>query len=337
MHPPARVRSSGCKTAPLSFGQQRLWFLEQLDPGTPAYHVSLAYGIDGPLDVEFLRQSLTGVIARHDALRTRIDVVDQEPVQVVAETPEADLRVVDLTAYSEGAREAEAVRQGARAALEPFDLQRGPLFRALLYSLGADAYVLVFITHHIISDGWSMKVMFDDLSKIYGMLTGGQRAELPPPRLQYSDFAEQQTGSYDRRAALADIDFWKRTLDGVADLNLPIDVVEDDIPRYKGTSLLATVSRDQKHALRKLGASLYGTLFMVMQAVLALLLHRLTGQNDLVLGSPTAGRDRIDDEETVGLFLNMIPLRTQLSGASTFRELAARVRDTSIGAFAAVS
>lgn len=336
-------RSIVRETAPLSFGQQRLWFLEQLDPGTPAYHIPDAYLIRGLLDRRALELSLSELAKRHGALRTHFEVVDGEPVQVIGESPALGLEVVDLTTGEPSGREDAALRQIAVESLRPFDLSAAPLCRAILYVLDRDTHILSLVVHHIVSDGWSMKVLFDDLSKIYTTTatggTGGPGGIDQPYAggghpTQYRDFAARQIDGYRPEEVSPDIEFWRRTLDGMVDLDLPTDPVRSGVDPHEGDAVTVTVSEVLTERLRGLDAGGPVSLFMTAIAAFGLLLFRHTGQDDLVLGAPTAGRHRVELESAVGLFLNMIPLRVRLSGSMTFRDLLSQVRDTALDAYA---
>ena len=318
--------------APLSFGQQRLWFLEQLEPGTPAYHTSAAYRIEGSLDRQALERSLRTLVERHEALRTHIEVLDDVPMQVVDPPGRFSLEVVDLGWCPSAEREREALERGASASLSPFDLARGPLFRSNLYVVSPTISILVFVMHHMMSDGWSARLLFGELSTIYGMAVRGKSTTLPHPWLQYGDFAAWQVDGYHRDKVSDDIDFWVHKLAGLSELALPADPIRSDVDRYEGAEETVTISGELATALQKLGRRHRTTLFMTMVAALDTLLFRRTGQEDIVVGSPTSGRDRIEVEGIVGLFLNVIPLRVSLSGSPTFADLLARVRDAALDA-----
>lgn len=318
--------------APLSFGQQRLWFLEQLEPGTPAYHVSAAYRIEGSLDHEALERSLTTLVERHEALRTHVEVLDDVPMQIVDPPRRFTLEVVDLGWCPSAEREREALDHGASTSLRPFDLARGPLFRATLYVINPTISILVFVMHHMISDGWSTKLLFGELSTIYGMAVRGQPDPLPHPQLQYGDFSAWQVDGYRRDKVSADIDFWMHKLAGLSELALPSDPIRSDVDQHEGAEETVTVPEELITALRRLGQRHRTTLFMTMVAALDTLLFRRTEQEDIVVGSPTSGRDRSEMEDIVGLFLNVVPLRVSLSGTPTFADLLARVRDAALGA-----
>ncbi|GMQ82705.1 MAG: hypothetical protein BMS9Abin05_2164 [Rhodothermia bacterium] len=317
----------------LSFGQQRLWFLDQLDPGRPTYNIPAAYQIDGPVDFSILEECFSALVERHESLRTHIDVADGEPVQIIVGPFSPRIDVVDLSAFSEEERESEVLRLIGEESTIPFDLSTVPLFRVKAFPLSANRSILFLLMHHAISDGWSMKVLFDELSSLYGTISTGHPTLLPEPKIQYGDFSEWQHIWLQGDALLDDLGYWKDQLHGVSELELPTDIRRTEIHRHVGASESIELSRELSRFLKELSAKEGVTLFMTMLATYKVLLYRYSGQEDLVVGAPISGRNRLEAEKTIGLFLNMIPLRTQLTSDLTFLELLERVREVNLNAY----
>jgi amino acid adenylation domain-containing protein/non-ribosomal peptide synthase protein (TIGR01720 family) len=330
---PALVRVSRDGALPLSFAQQRIWFLDRLEPG-PAYVLAYALRLAGPLNVPALRQSLNQVVARHETLRTRFPEVDGQPRQIVVPALEVPIPVEDLSGMAEDERDAEVRRRAAEEARRPFALAEGPLLRARLIRLGGDHHVLLLALHHIAVDGWSLQVLFRELSTLYAGFRAGRPPTLPELPIQYGDFAVWQRQWLQGEVLETQTKYWARQLAGVPVLQLPTDRPRAAVQTPRGglasSSLPPGLYRDLKVLSQREGA----TLFMTMLAAFQALLHRYTGQDDLAVGSPVAGRSRSEVEGLVGLFINSLVLRTDLSGDPTFRELIARVRETTLAAYA---
>ncbi|AGP36534.1 non-ribosomal peptide synthetase [Sorangium cellulosum] len=308
--------------APLSHAQRRMWFLEQLTPGTAMFNVPTAVRLTGALDVPALERAVAGLLARHESLRSALASVDGEPVQVVRPAPAAPLVVIDLRAGSrslEGAIAAEAWR--------PFDLSTGQLLRAALFRVDAREHVLVMTIHHIVSDDWSMGVLVRELLALYA------GAALPEPALQYGDYAAwQQEAPVDQ----AQLDFWRERLRGLPlALGLPNDGRKAQGPEDRaGASEEVGVAPALARSLEELARAEGATLFMVLLAALDVLLHAFTGDTDIPVGTPLANRRRPELEGLVGLLVNPVVLRVDVSGEPTFAELLARSRQTALDAFA---
>ncbi|GAA2614013.1 amino acid adenylation domain-containing protein [Streptomyces axinellae] len=325
-------RASRDQPLPLSFAQQRLWVLDRLIGESPVYTAPLAYRIRGPLAVPALRAAFTEVVTRHEALRTRFTAHGTEPVQVIDEPAPVPVALVDLTGHPEA--EAEARGLAREEAARPFDLERGPLLRVTLLVMAPDDHVLLLSIHHIAVDSWSLDILFRELRTVYEAHLTGRPWDLPELRVQYADFAAWQRSAATRERFAADLEHWVATMRGAPQIvTLPRDRPRPVVPTYKGAEHLFTVPGEATAALREVAAAEQATLFMVLLAVLDALLARYTGEDDVVVGSPVAGRDLAELEPLIGFFINSVNLRTDLSGDPTFRELIGRVRRTALDAF----
>jgi amino acid adenylation domain-containing protein len=320
---------------PLSFAQQRLWFLDSMQPGTSTYNIPAVLDLSGALDVPALERALGEVVRRHEALRTVFALADGAPVQVVAPPAAFALRVTDLGALSADERAAETERRTAAEARRPFDLAAGPLFRAELLRLGADEHRLLLTLHHIVSDGWSHAVLFRELRALYEAFVRGEPSPLAEPGVQYGDFAAWQRAHLSGERMDASMDWWRERLAGVpASLRLPTDHPRPPVPSQRGAGHAFQVPVETAAALRALARREGATLYMVLLAAFQVLLGRYTRQDDVVVGTPIAGRVRPELEGLIGFFINTLALRTDLSGDPSFRDLLARVRETTLDAYA---
>ncbi|HEX3127371.1 MAG TPA: amino acid adenylation domain-containing protein, partial [Thermoanaerobaculia bacterium] len=331
LQPPPILRA-GEAEGPLSFAQERLWFLERLDPGTPFYNVPFALRIVGGLDAGRMAAAFAEIVQRHEALRTTFGQRDGRPWQRVA--PPADLPVpeIDLAGLPLERREAEAARRLREEAFRPFDLERGPLLRVLLVRLGAEERWAFLNVHHLVSDGWSIGVLVRELGTLYG---GGELPRLP---IQYLDFAAWQRAWLEGEVLQEHIRYWRERLRGARTvLDLPADRPRPPVQTFRGAlrpvrplELPGALVRDLATLGRRHGATLFMTLLAAWQTVL----YRYTGQDDLLVGSPVAGRGRRELEGLIGLFVNTVVLRGELHGDPTFAGLLARIRADALGAFA---
>jgi amino acid adenylation domain-containing protein len=320
---------------PLSFAQQRLWFLDQLEPESAAYNMPVALYMRGQLDVPALEQGVRHIVNRHEALRTVFPSVKGRPVQVVEPPLLWQLTVVDLTDIAETQREAEALRLAVEEAHRPFDLARGPLVRAHLWRIHGELHLLLLTIHHIVSDGWSLGIFVEELSAIYRAACEGRPSPLVELPIQYADYAVWQREHLAGEALAAQLDYWKRQLGG----RLPVIELPSDRPHLPVTTfrvateswpLDASLSERVRRFSRERGV----TFFMTLLAAFQTLLHRYTGLTDILVGTPIAGRTRLETEKLIGLFANTLVLRTDLSGAPTFDELLERVREMTLEAHA---
>ena len=319
---------------PLSFAQQRLWFLDQYEPNSSVYNIPSALRLKGSLDIAALEQSLNEIVRRHESLRTTFAAVDGEPLQLIAPALRMSVPITDLTHHSASDREHEAQRLATEQAREPFDLSQGPLLRVLLLCLGQDDHVLVLSMHHIVSDGWSRGVFYHELSMLYQAYTQGNPSPLSELPIQYADFAVWQRQWLQGEVLEDQLSYWKKQLAGApALLQLPTDRPRPAVQSYRGAVQSIELSQELTQGLQALSARQGVTLFMTLLAVFQTLLYRYTGQNDIVVGSPIANRNRAEIEGLIGFFVNTLVLRTDLSGNPTFKELLTRVRETALGAY----
>ena len=332
-------------TAPLSFAQQRLWFLEQLGQGRPAYNMPGLVRIHGPLNVTALRHSLNEIVRRHEALRTTFAARDGELMQVIAPELTIPLPVEDLSHLPPDEREAEVQRRAVAAARRPFDLAQGPLMRVSLLRLAEEEHACLFVMHHIIADGWSMGVFRHELGTLYKAFCAGQPSPLPELSIHYPDFAlwqrrwlagETPTDGRDGRGeTLQDqLAYWRRQLDNVPVLELPTDRPRPPVLTFRGTRRGFRLSRELTEQLKTLSRQERVTLFMTLLAAFQVLLYRYSGQEDISVGTVVANRNRPEVEPIIGLFINTLVLRTDLAGDPTFGELLQRVRQVVVEAYA---
>jgi amino acid adenylation domain-containing protein len=319
---------------PLSFAQERLWFIDRLEPGSAVYNIPVARRLVGALDVAALERALGEVVRRHEALRTVFAEVDGAPVQGIASFSGFVLPVEDLSGPGEADREAAAEHRAAEEARRAFDLSAGPLFRAALLRLGAEDHVLLLSMHHIVSDGWSMGVLSREFSVLYAAYCEGRESPLPELAVQYADYAVWQRAQLRGGAMERDLAWWRERLAGApALLELPTDRPRPALQSYRGARERIDLPRELLERLRARGRGEGATLFMVLLGAFQFLLSKYTGSEDVVVGTPAAGRTRGEVEGLIGLFVNTLVLRTDLSGDPSFREVLRRVRETSLGAY----
>lgn len=317
---------------PLSFAQQRLWFLDQLAPGNPFYNIPIVAPFSG--SVEILTQILNEVVRRHEALRTTFRAIEGQPVQVIAPSLKLDLPIIDLRQLPDGDRQAEANRLVEEEIQRPFDLASGPLVRAMLLQLDAFRYLFVLTMHHIISDGWSMEIFSRELSTLYQHFIQGQPSPLPDLLIQYADFAVWQRDWLKGEVLEKQLAYWKKQLADLPVLQLPTDRPRPNEQRFQGAYHKIALSPTLSAELRQLSREEGVTLFMTLVAAFKTLLYRYSGQTDIVVGVPIAGRNRLELENLIGFFVNSLVLRTDLSGNPTFRQLLSRVREAALDAYA---
>ncbi len=335
LHDTPIPRASRDKEMPLSFAQERLWFIDQLEPGGSAYNVPDTMRLTGRLNVEALRQALDGIVARHESLRTSFPVVQGRPAQVVAPSLNLALPIIDLGGLAESQREAEALRLVAEEVQRPFDLSRVPLVRARLFRIDEEDHILVLTLHHIISDGWSMGVLFRDLGTLYEAFAAGQPSPLEGLPIQYADYAVWQREGPQSEVLSKQLSYWKEQLAGApAVVELPTDKPRPRVQNFRGARQFATLPKNLSQALEDLGRQENATIFMTLVAAFQTLLARYSGQEDISIGTDVSNRTRTETEGLIGFFLNHLVLRTDLSGNPTFRELLARVRETALDAYA---
>jgi amino acid adenylation domain-containing protein len=319
---------------PLSFAQQRLWFLEQLEPSRAVYNLPLAWRFTGHLNVAVLKQSLGDMVRRHEILRTTFPSVDGQPVQVIAPELDLALPVVDLQALPPSEREADVQRLVTEDAQRPFDLARGPLVRATLLHVSGEEYVLFVTLHHIIFDGWSAEVFWRELVTLYTAIYTGQPLSLPALPLQYADFAVWQRQWFQGEALEPQLAYWKQQLgDTLPILELPTDRPRPLVQTFQGVRQALMLPTSLASGLKALSQREGVTLFMTLVAAFQTLLYRYTGQTDVVVGTPITGRTRVETEGLLGFFVNTLVLRTDLSGNPRFCELLRAVREVTLEAY----
>jgi len=329
------VQRSRDEPPALSFAQQRLWFLDQLEPGTPVYNIPAAVELSGRLDRTALAAALGEVVRRHEALRTVFRAVEGEPVQVVGEMAGLSVPLIDLQSLPERERAAEAGHLAAAEARRPFDLSRGPLLRTALLQTADERHVLLLTMHHIVSDGWSLGVLVRELGALYTAFHEGRPSPLPELAIQYADFAAWQRRHLAGERLEAEIAWWRGRLAGMPPtLELPADFPRPAVRGTRGAVLGFTIGREVLDRLAALSRRQGATLFMTLTAGFLALLQRFTGEEDLGIGTPIAGRTRIETEPLIGLFVNTLVLRGDLSGEPSLAELLARVRETTLAAYA---
>ena len=321
---------------PLSFAQERLWFLQQLEPASAVYNLPASVELRGELHPAALAAALREVVARHEALRTRFSVVAGAPAQCVAPPPPPmPLPAVDLRTLPGGRREGELGRLEAADAARPFDLARGPLLRAMLVFARPRESALVLCVHHVAADGWSLGVLLGEVGQLYAAAVQGLPSPLPALPVQYADFAAWQRRRLDGPLLDRLLAFWGERLGGeLPQLDLPLDRPRPPVQTYRGAECLRRLPAELAAELRVLSRREGATLFMTLLAAFGLLLGRASGQEDVLVGSPIAGRERGETEGLIGCFLNTLVLRADLGGRPSFRELLGRVREQCLGAYA---
>jgi syringomycin synthetase protein SyrE len=319
------------RSAPLSFSQQRLWLLDQIEAGNPAYNVPQNLRLTGALDVPILERALAEIARRHDALRTNVRLVDGVPVQVVAPSFAARLETIDLGERPREELDSALESLAVAEARKSFDLARDPMFRASLVRLGSAEHALLLTFHHIAVDGWSVAVFFDELAALYNAFRAASPSPLPELPIQYGDFAAWQRERAERDE---DLEYWRSRLAGAPPLiTLPLDRPRPRQQTYEGAAIVRALPRSLADAVASVARDEGATQFMVLLAALKATFVRHGCGEDIVIGMPIAGRARPELEQLIGFFVNTLPLRTDCSGDPTFSELLARVKETTLGAF----
>ena len=329
---PRRNTSRPC---PLSFAQQRLWFLDQLEPGSSTYNISAAFHLCGALNISALEQSIEEIIKRHASLRTTFSADDGQPFQIIKDDLSFKLTVVDLSILEESGRQSEIHRIAVEEANRPFNLIQGPLFRVTLLKADEGDHVLLLTMHHIISDGWSMGVLFRELSTLYNAFSRGHPCHLPELPIQYTDFAVWQQQWLQGEELENQLDYWKQQLDNIPPaLELPADRPRPPIQTYRGARKSLRLPKSLTTRLKTLSNDEGTTLFMTVMAAFQTLLYRYTEQKKILVGSPIANRNRTEVEGLIGFFVNTLVIKTDISGELSFRQLLGRVREVALGAYA---
>lgn len=322
------------KVASLSFAQRRLWFLQQMEPQSCTYNMLEAWLLKGDLDIHALHRSLCTIIQRHETLRTTFPQIDDTPYQMISEAFTADLPVTDLAEYPSAQLDMEIRRIAEEEAGRPFDLEKGPLLRCSMVRLHAHEHVLMIVMHHIISDGWSMGLFSRDLGAVYTAFSKGLPFPLPALPIQYAEFAERQRRRLQGDVLKKQLTYWKQQLAGAPPLlELPTDHPRPAVQRFHGSRHTVVLPMQLLESLRRFSINEGATLFMTLLAAFQLLLHRYSGQPDISVGVPIAGRTRSDIENLIGFFVNTLVLRTDLSGNPTLKELLGRVREVTLDGY----
>jgi amino acid adenylation domain-containing protein len=334
LHVPSIVPVAREQDLPLSFAQQRLWFLEQLAPDSSPYTLLGAMRMQGVLNVRVLEQCLQEIVQRHESLRTTFIARAGRPVQVISTNMQIELEVMNLQTIAESRQATEVLRLADQAARCPFDLSRGPLLRIKLLRLSEHEHVLFLLMHHIISDAWSLGVLVRELFTHYETFSSGKPSPLPPLPFQYADFAVWQREWLQGEVLETHIDYWIKQLSGATSLQLPTDRPRQMLPDYRGASLPFTLSAQLSKALSTLSNQEGATLFMTLLAAFQALLYHYTGQQDIIVGTDIANRIRVETEDLIGFFVNLLVLRTNLGDQPSFREILRRVRGIVLDAYA---
>ncbi len=319
---PITRRKGDEDTFPLSYAQQRLWFLQQLEPTSAFYNVPAAVRLCGSLNVAALTQALNEITRRHEALRTTFISLEGEPRQQVSPALTIELPVVDLSATSAAEKDAQAQRIAQQEAARAFDLSVGPLLRVSLLRVDEEEHILLLVMHHIISDGWSMGILVRELGTLYEAYTKGEDSPLGELPIQYADYALWQR-EYLRGAQLErQLAYWREQLGGrLPVLELPADRPRPGVQSYRGATLGFELSEGLSEQLGRLAQREGVTLFMLLLTVFKVLLSRYTGEEDILVGTPIAGRRRVETEGLIGFFVNTLVLRTRIRGGERFGEL----------------
>jgi amino acid adenylation domain-containing protein len=331
---PPLARAMRGEGIPLSFAQQRLWFIDQLEPGGAAYNTPCAVRLRGGLDADALCRSLNEIIARHEVLRTCFPSKDGAPLQEIHEFSDLQLERVDLRQMDEAERERKLQATLRAEVKRGFDLASGPLIRAKLIRMAEDEHVLMVNLHHIVSDGWSVGVIVREFTQLYEAFAQGQESPLPELEIQYADYAMWQREWLQGEALDRQLHYWRKQLDGLGILELPTDRARPAVASYRGASEPIQLSEELTQKLNQMSKREGVTLFMSLLAGFQLLLARYSGQQDIAVGTPIAGRNRRETEGLIGLFLNTLVMRVNVGGNPSVRELLARVREAALGAYA---
>ena len=318
---------------PLSFAQQRLWLIHQLEPESAVYNVPRAVRLRGEISTSALWQSLQEIVRRHETLRTRFETRDGGPVQIIDEPEEIPLPLIDISGVTEAEREEGARSLTRQEAMRPFDLKRGPVWRAAVARISAEDHLLLICLHHVASDGWSTGVLVREFTQLYEAYRAGDRSPLAELPVQYADFAVWQRQWLQGEALDAELEYWRRRLANLSTLELPTDRPRPATPSHRGARAPFRLSPELTENLKELSRREGVSLFMTLLAAFQLVLGRYAGQEDVVVGSAIANRNRVETEGLIGFFVNQLVLRTDLSGNPSFRELLQQVRETTLGAY----
>ena len=328
-----RRRESG--PAPLSFSQQRLWFFDQFEPASFVYNVLTPVSLRGNLDVSALQEAFNHLVRRHEALRTTFELREGQPVQIIGQQQSIPIRRIDLSHQARPEQHEQFHAVFNDETCRPFDLKKGPLLRITLVRMAAEEHALLLAMHHIVTDGWSMNVLVREAVALYAMYSAGGARDLPPLPIQYADFAVWQRSWLQGEVLEQQLAYWKQHLGAKpAVLELPTDFPRPAVQTYRGANFIFPFSPALSQSLKTFCRAQQATMFMVLLAVFNVLFHRYTGQQEIIVGSPIANRNRKELEGLIGFFANTLPMRTNVSGELSFREVLARLKEAALGAYA---
>jgi amino acid adenylation domain-containing protein len=331
---PLLIPVSREQSLPLSFAQQRLWFIDKLEGDNCVYNVPFLWQISGVLDVSALEKAITTIIQRHEVLRTSFAVVDESPIQVIHAHPQLKIQVLDWRQVSKEHQLSKASQLATEELQQPFDLSKPPLLRVKLLQLAKKSHLLLLVIHHIACDGWSMDIFRRELFALYTAFCNGESSPLPELLLQYADFAHWQRQWLQGEVLQTQLNYWQKQLADVLPLlELPTDKPRPSVQSFKGRSEFLELNADLTQKLKRLSQESGTTLFMTMLGAFALLLSRYSRQQDIVVGSAIANRNRREIEPLIGFFVNTLALRTKLQGNPTFLELLQRVKQVTLDAY----
>jgi amino acid adenylation domain-containing protein len=328
-----RRRESG--PAPLSFSQQRLWFFDQFEPASFVYNVLTPVSLRGNLDVSALQEAFNHLVRRHEALRTTFELREGQPVQIIGQQQSIPIRRIDLSHQARPEQQEQFHAVFNDETYRPFDLKKGPLLRITLVRMAAEEHALLLAMHHIVTDGWSMNVLVREAVALYAMYSAGLAPGLSPLPIQYADFAVWQRSWLQGEVLEQQLAYWKQHLGAKpAVLELPTDFPRPAVQTYRGASFIFPFSPALSQSLKTFCRAQQATMFMVLLAAFNVLFHRYTGQQEIIVGSPIANRNRKELEGLIGFFANTLPMRTNVSGELSFREVLARLKEAALGAYA---
>lgn len=328
-----RRRESG--PAPLSFSQQRLWFFDQFEPASFVYNVLTPVSLRGNLDVSALQEAFNHLVRRHEALRTTFEIREGQPVQIIGQQQSIPIRRIDLSHQARPEQQEQFHAVFNDETCRPFDLKKGPLLRITLVRMAAEEHALLLAMHHIVTDGWSMNVLVREAVALYAMYSAGLAPGLSPLPIQYADFAVWQRSWLQGEVLEQQLAYWKQHLGAKpAVLELPTDFPRPAVQTYRGASFIFPFSPALSQSLKTFCRAQQATMFMVLLAAFNVLFHRYTGQQEIIVGSPIANRNRKELEGLIGFFANTLPMRTNVSGELSFREVLARLKEAALGAYA---
>ncbi|MBE9190290.1 amino acid adenylation domain-containing protein [Gloeocapsopsis crepidinum LEGE 06123] len=317
---------------PLSFAQQRLWFLDQFNPQSPFYSLPRTVRLTGNLNVDAFHASINEIVRRHEALRTNFISVDGEPVQQIAASMHVPLPIIDLREFPEPIREEKAKQLALTEAQKGFDLSADPLLRVTLLRMAEDEHILLFAMHHIISDGWSIGILINELTTLYQAFSAGKPSPLPELLIQYADFATWQH-RWLQTELEPQLNYWQQQLADITPLQLPTDLPRPAVQSFRGATTTISLSPELTSALQALSRRQGVTLFMTLLAAFQTLLYRYSGQSDIAVGSPIANRNRVEIEPLIGFFANTLVLRSNVVGTLSFADLLQQVRQMTLAAY----